>query len=225
MARTDTISRVTRTKQQAQQNYDRQSKFYDYIAGPSEKKFKDLGLRAFAAQPGETLLELGFGTGYCLKTLAGAVESSGRVYGIDLSSGMLAFAANRLQNAGRTQNVHLQLGDTAFLPFQEDAFDGIYTSFMLELIDTPEIPGVLTGCRRVLRKGGRLCVVALSKSTKPAVPEKLYEWAHRNFPVVFDCRPIFLKYLMQQAGFIITHHQVERMWGLPVEIVMGKNSP
>jgi demethylmenaquinone methyltransferase/2-methoxy-6-polyprenyl-1,4-benzoquinol methylase len=56
------VSRVTRSKNAAKDSYDRLSKWYDLFASPFEEKFIDSGLQKLHAAPGETILEIGFGT-------------------------------------------------------------------------------------------------------------------------------------------------------------------
>jgi demethylmenaquinone methyltransferase/2-methoxy-6-polyprenyl-1,4-benzoquinol methylase len=95
-------------------------------------------------------------------------------------------------------------------------------SFTLELFDTPEIPEVLRQCRRILMPEGRLAVVTMVKTPQPKFPERIYEWFHARMPVTVDCRPILAQTAMQDAGFEIAEVISEKMWGLPVEIIVGK---
>jgi len=216
------IQPVTRSKAQAQATYDRLSRWYDLLAGGSEKRLIDAALQDLAVGDGERVLEIGFGTGRALLALARAVGDSGRVYGLDISAGMLRVAQNRIDRACLSSRVDLHQGDAAHLPFDGGSLDAIFFSFTLELFDTPDIPIVLGECRRVLRGGGRLCVVAMSREGKPGLMLKLYEWAHDRFPRYVDCRPIYVRAAVQEAGFQSVGATVRSTWGLPVEIVLAR---
>lgn len=219
------IRRVNRSKADARESYNRLSRWYDVIAGSTEKKYRDWGLEKLAAQPGERILEIGFGTGHCLVSLAKAVGPSGRVTGLDISDGMLSIARERLQTEGLSDRVDLHLGDAANLDFIEaNSLDGVFMSFTLELFDNPEIPKVLAECRRILKRGGRISVVSMTKTNPPGIAVRMYEWFHEKMPNYADCRPIFARQAIEQAGFQIQDVSVSSMWGLPVEIVLGKKS-
>jgi demethylmenaquinone methyltransferase/2-methoxy-6-polyprenyl-1,4-benzoquinol methylase len=216
------IKRVNRSKEAARASYNRLSRWYDLVAGSTEKKYRDWGLEKLAVQPGEQILEIGFGTGHCLVALAKAVGPAGRVTGLDISDGMLAIARERLHQDGLTERVDLHLGDAAKLDFLEsNSLDGVFMSFTLELFDNPEIPPVLQECQRVLKPGGRLAVVSMTKTDPPGVAVRLYEWFHEHMPNYADCRPIFARQALEQSGFTIRDVSVSSMWGLPVEIVLG----
>jgi demethylmenaquinone methyltransferase/2-methoxy-6-polyprenyl-1,4-benzoquinol methylase len=219
------VSRVNRSKEAARASYNRLSRWYDFIAGSTEKKYRDWGLEKLSARPGETILEIGFGTGHCLVALARAVGSTGHVIGLDISDGMLAIARERLQKEGLYDRVGLHLGDAARLDFIEaNSLDGVFMSFTLELFDNPEIPRVLQECLRILKPGGRLSVVSMTKTNPPGIAVRMYEWFHKHMPNYADCRPIFARQALEQTRFEIQDVSISSMWGLPVEIVLGKKS-
>jgi demethylmenaquinone methyltransferase/2-methoxy-6-polyprenyl-1,4-benzoquinol methylase len=120
-----------------------------------------------------------------------------------------------------SERVELHCRDAAQLPFDDESLDGVFASFTLELFDTPELPVVLAEWRRVLKPGGRLVVVAISKEGRQGLVLKAFEWTHRHFPNLMDCRPIYVRRALEAAGFRIDGSQVEMMW-VPVEIVRGE---
>ena len=216
------IRPVTRTKEEARASYNRMSSFYDWMAGSSEKKYRDLGLKLLNAKPGERILEIGYGTGHCLVALAESVGENGQVTGIDISDGMQSIALERLQKADLAERVHLDVGDAAQLPYEEASFDGIFMSFTLELFDTPEIVAVLRSCLAKLNTNGRLCVVTMVRPPQPGLAVRMYEWFHDRMPVAVDCRPIHAQSSLHEAGYQIESVFEENMWGLPVEIIIAR---
>lgn len=213
-------NRVLRPLANAAGYYSRLSGIYDWLAA-SEKRFIDQGIQVLDPRPGENILEIGFGTGYAQEKIISGI-GDGLSAGIDIAGGMALTAKTRLQKAGLIQKSGLVLNNSLPLPFARDTFEGLFSSFTLELFDSPLIPKVLDEISRVLKSGGRLVCVSLSKDAPLPIMGRLYENIHKHFPQLLDCRPIPLNLLLQAAGFDVHQTTTTSMWGLPVTIADGR---
>ncbi len=214
------ILRVSRTRDQTRAFYNRISRVYDLLSYRSEAPMRAAGLDLLKAAPGEKVLEIGFGTGHCLSALARSVGPTGEVFGIDLSDRMMKLARRNLARAGVLERCALSCCDAAILPYRAGSLHAVFMSFALELFDTPEIPQVLSECKRVLQTGGRIVVVGMSKEGPAGPMVRFFEWIHRQFPQLLDCRPIYVRRMLEDNGFEIEKQAIRRMW-IPVEIVLG----
>jgi ubiquinone/menaquinone biosynthesis C-methylase UbiE len=210
------------SRAQTRANYDRLSRWYDVLAGSSETRYRELGLRGLEVHPGERVLEIGPGTGHALLTLAQTVGPTGAAWGLDLSPAMCQMARQRLGTMQAPAGPAVVVcGDAISLPVVSGVFDAIFMSFTLELFEAEDMEKVLKECWRLLRMQGRLGVVALSDRGQPSLTRRMYAWAHRRFPAWIDCRPIAVADTLTQYEFHIRSATEGSMWGLPVEVVIA----
>ena len=209
---------VRRPRAEAARTYDRLSRFYDYTEGLFERRHQDIGLGELAAQPGEQVLEIGYGTGRCLVAIARSVGPRGKVAGIDISAGMCEVTRKRLRRKGLSERVDLRVGDAVQLPFEDGSFDAIFSSFCLELFAAADVPNLLGECRRVLRPGGRIVVVSMVSTSHLGTVTRVYLWGHEHFPRFVDCRPIPLEKWLVRAGFRPDRVLRSGLFGLPVAV-------
>jgi len=208
-------------KNEAEVYYDRISIFYDWLGSIFERKAADRALDYLKIQNGESVLEIGFGTGHCLQQIALLVGKTGKACGIDISNGMLEVTKKRLEKTFLLDRVELFQGDASNLPYSNETFGAVLMSFTLELFDTPEIPQVLGEIKRVLKVGGRLAIVSLSKINGNSWAIRIYERVHNKWPKYVDCRPIYLEHSVSKAGYEIQSREMAKLMILPLEIVVA----
>ena len=206
---------VKRSKAQAQHYYDRISQIYDRLT-VSEAVLIERGSALLAIQPGETLLEIGCGTGRALGYFAKSMLPDGVHIGLDLSRRMLLHC----QAKPILPAPLLIQGDGVCLPFRDNSFHVIFMAFTLELFTQQDMHAVLAECWRVLKQDGRLGVVALGAGPR-SIGLRLYELAHRLFPVAVDCRPIPLTALLETNGYRVIQSEMAINWGLPIQITVS----
>jgi demethylmenaquinone methyltransferase/2-methoxy-6-polyprenyl-1,4-benzoquinol methylase len=218
------ILRVFQSKDQTRAFYNKISSVYDALSERSEAPVRKAALELLDASAGESVLEIGFGTGHSLVSLANAVGPKGRVFGIELSDKMVKLAKANLAQSHLLDRAQLRCGDAEQLPYADNGMDAVFMSFTLELFDTPEIPKVLSECKRVLRRGGRIVVAGMSKGAKRDPLVGVFEWTHEHFPNFLDCRPIYVRDTLEKAGFKTQNALLKHMW-IPVEIIRGAKPP
>ncbi len=201
--------------------YNFLSRYYDFLAHSSEAQFIGAGLSILNALPGQTVLEIGSGTGAALLTLAKNIYPAGNVIGIDLSENMAQTAINKLKNA-ILNNFFISVMDANYLALKSASLDGIFSSFTIESMNQNDIHKVLDECYRCLKPYGKICLVYLYKPEKPTVMIHLYEFLHRLFPVWIDCHPVNLIRTLEEKHFCIQFSVIQKMWGLPVNIVLAR---
>jgi ubiquinone/menaquinone biosynthesis C-methylase UbiE len=217
------VLRVFQSRAQTKAFYNKISRFYDALSDRSEAPVRKAGLDLLKPRAGERILEIGFGTGHALAVLAKAVGPGGRIFGLDLSDEMVRLGKKYLAEAGLLERAQLRCGDAAQLPHAGNTMDAVFMSFTLELFDTPEIQKVLSECKRVLKTGGRIVVVGMSKEGKHEPLIGGFEWAHKHFPNFIDCRPIYVRKALEAADFQILKVLKKHMW-IPVEIILAAKS-
>jgi ubiquinone/menaquinone biosynthesis C-methylase UbiE len=204
--------------------YDRISEAYDFIADSNERAARLVGIRELSLNPGEAVLEIGFGTGNEILDIAAAVGPTGKVHGIDISPGMLAVARRKVANALPAAAIDLRVADARELPFGDATFDAVYSSFTLELFPVDDIGITLREIARVLRPRGRFSNVSMAQvhsGQRPSTLEAIYIWMHRHFPHIVDCRPIDAPALLAAAGFEIARRVDLEIWTMPVCAILA----
>lgn len=185
----------------ARKTYDSLSGIYDYLTA-YEGGAKERGLELVDVKPGQTLLEVGFGTGTMLCEIARKIGDQGCAIGIDISIKMLCRALQSLSRGGLSSFAALTVADASHLPFRYDFFDAIFSSYVLDLMAAREISLTLGEFHRVIRPGGRVVLVSLSKGKNWYSNMKLYEWLYRqSHSLLGGCRPLLLEGCVKDAGF------------------------
>jgi ubiquinone/menaquinone biosynthesis C-methylase UbiE len=114
---------------------------------------------ALDPRPGDTVLEVGPGTGYYSLDVARWIEPAGALHLLDLQQEMLDHTMRRAREA-RLDNLEPRQGDARALPYPDDTFDAVYMVAVLG--EVPDQDGALRELRRVLKSTGRAVVGELA---------------------------------------------------------------
>jgi ubiquinone/menaquinone biosynthesis C-methylase UbiE len=122
-----------------------------------ERRFRDRLLRPAHLKPGESVLDVGCGTGSLAIAAKRHVGAGGSVYAIDASVPMIVRARHKAKKAGA--QVTFESGIAQSLPFPDNRFDVVLNTVMLHHLPRKAREECVREMRRVLKPGGRLLAV------------------------------------------------------------------
>ena len=198
----------------------------NYDAGTGfEAEHHAEAIREAAIQEGQHVLEVACGTGRATVDLANDVGSTGRLDALDLTEAMLNQARTKVERRGFSSRVHFKQGNAKELPYPDAAFDLLYNGYMFDLIPLEGFLPILKEFQRVLKPGGKLVLVNMSK---PNSHKTLYERIYERGWAVMPCRPVLMSSYLETIGFTSIQRLyrpsrgfiVSRLWGQ--EIVLAK---
>jgi ubiquinone/menaquinone biosynthesis C-methylase UbiE len=122
-----------------------------------EQTFRAKVLDLARLKPGESVLDVGCGTGTLAIAAKRRVGPAGRVHGIDASPEMIARARKKATKAG--VEVTFENAVVEQLPFADGSFDAVLSTVMLHHLGRKARQQCASEMRRVLKPGGRVLAV------------------------------------------------------------------
>jgi len=133
------------------------SVFYSSLASFLEPGYRDLARRMEIGEEAETLLDLGGGDGRLAVAIARRYPGLRQITSGDISPDMTRRAQRRSDKAGLSSTVSAQRVDMHALPYEQGRFDAVVSFGTLHHARQPA--AALAEAYRVLRPGGRLCLI------------------------------------------------------------------
>lgn len=134
---------------------------YDLLAwlllGGRERALREQLVQLARLEPGESVLDIGCGTGSLAIAAKRRVGPLGTVQGIDASPEMIARAKRKAGKAG--MDVAFTTGVVEALPFPDRDFDAVLSTLMLHHLPREVRRQCAREMRRVLKPGGRVFAV------------------------------------------------------------------
>jgi demethylmenaquinone methyltransferase/2-methoxy-6-polyprenyl-1,4-benzoquinol methylase len=191
-------------KEELRSIYARIAERYDLehalITARADQKGRKLLVESTVSE-GDTVLDCGSGTGTTGIMAANMAGPTGKVVLFDLSEAMLAVARDKARREGLLDRLSFQSGDMVHLPFPDESFDVVLSTYSLCPLYDPA-NGALE-LYRVAKTGGRIGVAHSVTPRNPAVKwlaERVEDIAW-HFPwLSMGCRSVCVLPALRAAG-------------------------
>ncbi len=164
-------SKVASTFGKRAAGYDHGMTLY-YLIGYRYHAYRKHAVRALELRPGDTVVEIGCGTGINFAAVQKTIGPTGKIIGVDRTDSMLAEAHKKVKAAGWS-NVELVQCDAVEYEFPESV-DGVLSTYALSYIPRFE-EIVVKGCK-ALAPGRRLSILDLKSPAYHSVLSKIVSY-------------------------------------------------
>ncbi|MGN7761778.1 demethylmenaquinone methyltransferase [Paenibacillus sp. 22594] len=153
----------------------------DILSFRRHKAWRKFTMRKMGMKPGDSAVDLCCGTCDWSIALAEASET-GSVMGLDFSAGMLEVGRRKVEARHLQDQISLVQGNAMELPFGDNSFD--YATIGFGLRNVPDPVQVLNEMKRVVKPGGMVVCLELSKPMKQPFKGIYYFYFQRVLPLL-----------------------------------------
>lgn len=208
-------------KDEVREVYRKNASMYDIWSVLTESKARQRCLEVADVKNGESVLEVAVGTGILFEKIL-QLNPTGRNEGIDLTEEMLSHAKERVRGSGAL-GYALKVGDAYRLQYPDNSFDVVLNNYMFDLIPEKDFVEILNEFKRVLRKGGRIVFVNMTRGAP--LFNAVWEWLYKVRPSLLGgCRGIELQPYLEEVGFEKIRREHVRQMLFPSEVIYGVKS-
>jgi demethylmenaquinone methyltransferase/2-methoxy-6-polyprenyl-1,4-benzoquinol methylase len=158
------------------------------LALGSGRWYRRQALARAGLAPGMRVVDVGCGTGLLAREALGLIGPTGRLIGVDPSPGMMGQA--------HLEGATLLEGRAEAIPLPAASADFLSLGYALRHID--DVHAVLAEFKRVLRPGGRLLILEITRPERPLARAALKAYMRGVVPLV--------------AGLVARHADTARLW-------------
>jgi ubiquinone/menaquinone biosynthesis C-methylase UbiE len=196
--------------------YTQTASIYDLWGSLTETKARQKSMALANIHNGEAILEVAVGTGLTFRDILKA-NPAGQNFGIDLTPAMLDKARHKADQVAGS-NYQLTTGDAYHLQFSDEKFDLLINNFMFDLLPEKDFSLVLAEFKRVLKPGGRLVLVNMTRAERWY--QRIWEGVYKVNPRwLGGCRGVLLQSSLETSGFANIRREMLSQLGFPAEIL------
>lgn len=176
------------------------------------KIWRNVAMRKMGIKEGSSALDVACGTGDWTIALAKRTKNPAGVYGLDFSERMLEIARRKLARE-RLAAVRLVHGSALEIPFPASHFDYVTIGFALR--NVPDIVGTLAEMLRVVKPGGKIVSLELSKPVWPPFRAVYYAYFNHILPLlgkIFAGRFEQYRWLPESLIPFPNHRELEKLF-------------